>query len=98
MRSRDFPPNRMNHFITTSGGKIVNVNAIAFLTSRRKGAPGVRDGDVTQLVIGFSAAGMVNQGALMPLSLVMQGEEALEFLARLEELGVSVESLRNKVS
>lgn len=73
----------------------MNANAIAFLTSRAKATPGE---ETTQLVIGFSAAGIVNHGGLMPLSLVMQGEEALEFLGKLENLGVDVESLRSKIS
>lgn len=76
----------------------MNTNAIAFLTSRIKATPGSPDDDVTQLVIGFSAAGIVSQGGLMPLSLVMQGEEALEFLGQLERLGVEVDFLRNKIS
>ena len=89
----------MNRFSSTSGGKIVNVNAIAFLTSRTKGTPGTPGrGEATQLVIGFSAAGIVSQGGLMPLSLVMQGEEALEFLEQLELRGVEVDALRLKLS
>lgn len=77
----------------------MNVNAIAFLTSRTKGTPGASGGDdITQLVIGFAAAGVIDQGGLMPLSLVMQGREAKEFLAQLEERGVNVEHLRRKIS
>ncbi|MEQ1841534.1 MAG: hypothetical protein ABL994_14090 [Verrucomicrobiales bacterium] len=88
----------MKQFISTTGGKIVNTNAIAFLTSRTKANPGTPGEDVTQLVIGFSAAGIVSQGGLMPLTLVMQGDEALEFLGQLERLGIEVDSLRNKIS
>ena len=74
------------------------MNAIAFLTSRTKGTPGAPGGETTQLVIGFSAAGIVSQGGLMPLSLVMQGEEALEFLEQLELRGVEVEYLHRKLA
>lgn len=89
----------MTDFISTSGGKIVNVNAIAFLTSRTKEAPGgLGKGDITQLVIGFSAAGVISDGGLMPLSLVMQGDEAREFLGHLDQRGIDVKPLLHKIS
>ncbi len=80
----------------------MNVNAIAFLTSRSKekqGSPGnPGKGDITQLVIGFSAAGVIGEGGLMPLSLVMQGDEAKEFLEELGARGVNVSALVRKIS
>lgn len=88
----------MNNFISTSGGKIVNVNAIAFLTSRTRESTAAGEVGTAQLVIGFSAAGAVGQGGLLPLSLVLSGREALEFLAQLEARGVQVEHLRRKIS
>jgi hypothetical protein len=88
----------MNNFISTSGGKIVNVNAIAFLTSRTREATAAGEGGSAQLVVGFSAAGTVGQSGLLPLSLVMSGREALEFLDQLEARGVVVEHLRRKIS
>lgn len=90
----------MNDFISTLGGKIININAIAFLTSRVKQASSEAGGEaLKQLVIGFSAAATIGQGSsMMPLSLVMQGEEAENFLEQLESRGVSVESLRAKLA
>lgn len=85
---------QMADFISTSDGKIVNAEAIAFLTSRipadkGKGAP--------QLIVGFSAATSTNSGSLMPLSLVMEGAEAKDFLAQLSARGVDVASLKKKL-
>ncbi|MEX2579847.1 MAG: hypothetical protein WD342_12385 [Verrucomicrobiales bacterium] len=89
----------MSDFISTSCGKIVNVNAIAFVTTRN---PPAREGEepapAIQLVIGFAAATSFEDGRARPLSLVMQGGEALEFLDQLAARGVVVHHLREKVS
>ncbi len=87
----------MSDFISTSGGKIINVDSIAFLTSRTP-APKEDQETASQLIIGFSAATSVGSGNMMPLSLVMEGEEANEFLDQLGNRGVDVESLRAKIS
>jgi len=86
----------MSNFISTSGGKIVNVDAIAFLTSRTP-ATESQESAGTQLIVGFSAASAVAQGGMMPLSLVMQGREAIEFLDQLATRGVLVDHLRAKL-
>jgi hypothetical protein len=87
----------MSDFISTSGGKIINVDSIAFLTSR---TPAPREGEevASQLIVGFSAATSVGSGSMMPLSLVMEGEEAYEFLDQLGTRGVVVDALRAKIS
>ncbi|MAS96817.1 MAG: hypothetical protein CMO55_26805 [Verrucomicrobiales bacterium] len=85
----------MSDFISTPQGKIVNVNAIAFLTTRTKT---VGKETVTQLLIGFSAATAVGEGGLMPLSLLMEGSEATLFLNQLGQRGVDVAALQKKLS
>lgn len=86
----------MSDFISTAHGKIINMNAIAFLTTRTKPAG---KSSVVQLVIGFSAAASVGDGgSLMPLSIVMEGEEAVEFLAQLGKRGIDVAALQKKIS
>ena len=87
----------MSDFISTSGGKIINVDSIAFLTSR---TPAVQEGEESssQLIVGFSAATSVGSGSMMPLSLVMEGAEAAEFLDQLATRGVVVDYLKAKVS
>lgn len=86
----------MAEFISTSGGKIVNVDSIAFLTSR---TPASAEGEEipTQLIIGFSAATTIKSGSMMPLSLVMEGDEAVEFLDQLASKGVAVDHLKAKL-
>lgn len=84
----------MADFISTTGGKIVNVEAIAFLTSR---IPADRDKSIPQLVVGFSAAASASGGGLMPLSLVMEGAEAKDFLTQLTARGVVVDGLLKKL-
>ena len=68
----------MADFISTTGGKIVNVEAIAFLTTR---TPAAKEGETpaAQLIVGFAAASPSASGSIMPLSLVMKSDEALEF-------------------
>lgn len=87
----------MSNFISTSGGKIVNINAIAFITTRHRKATGEGRTDAVQLVVGFSSAASVGEGRLMPLSLVMEGAEALEFLDELAGHGVTIHHLREKL-
>lgn len=87
----------MSNFISTSGGKIVNLNAIAFITTRQRQNPEKEKADGIQLVIGFSSAASVGEGRLMPLSLVMEGAEALEFLDEVAGHGVVVRHLREKL-
>lgn len=87
----------MADFISTSGGKIVNVDTIAFLTSRTP--PSTEEGEVySQLIVGFSAATTLKSGSMMPLSLVMEGEEAADFLDQLAARGVVVDHLKAKVA
>ena len=90
----------MSDFISTIGGKIVNLNAIAFLTSRTRQAPeGAGEGGEKQIVIGFSAASTIAQGSsMMPLSLVLQGAEAGDFLDQLATKGIEVKHLRAKLA
>jgi hypothetical protein len=87
----------MADFISTTGGKIVNVESIAFLTSRTPKAP---EGGAlpAQLIIGFSAATTTAGGSMMPLSLVVSGEEADDFLDQMGERGVGVKKLRARLS
>lgn len=87
----------MADFISTTGGKIVNVESIAFLTSRIPKAP---EGEAlpSQLIIGFSAATTTAGGSMMPLSLVVDGDEANDFLDQLEARGVEVKYLKSKLS
>lgn len=76
----------------------MNVDSIAFLTSR---TPAAKEGESarSQLLIGFSAATAVGgAGSMMPLSLVMEGEEASEFLDQLGSRGVVVDHLRSKLA
>lgn len=87
----------MSNFISTSGGKIVNLNAIAFMTTRHRHTSEEGKADVVQLVIGFSSSASVGEGRLMPLSLVMEGAEALEFLDEVAGHGVVVHHLREKL-
>lgn len=86
----------MADFISTTDGKIVNVDAIAFLTSRQpaseKGAKAKR-----QLIVGFSSAANGSQGGLVPLSLVLEGKEATDFLGQLSKRGADVASLKKKI-
>ena len=86
----------MADFISTTGGKIVNVEAIAFLTSR---TPSSQEGEdrPTQLIVGFSAATSVGSGGMMPLSLVLESAEAVEFLEQLSSRGVVIDHLRSKL-
>lgn len=84
----------MADFISTSDGKIVNAEAIAFLTSR---IPVGKGKAAPQLIVGFSAATSTNSGSLMPLSLVMEGSEAKDFLAQLATRGVDVAALKKKL-
>ena len=72
------------------------MDSSAFLTSR---TPASREGEEvsSQLIIGFSAATSVGSGNMMPLSLVMEGAEASEFLDQLAERGVAVDSLKAKL-
>ena len=102
----------MSTFISTTDGKIINIDTVAFLTTRinpksiRRGKS--KDGsseisyrvkDVTpiQLVVAFSAAAESKSG-MIPLSLVIDGEEALDFLAQMEKSGVNVDVIREKVT
>lgn len=88
----------MSNFISTSGGKIVNINAIAFMTTRHRHAADKAGVDAVQLVIGFSSSASIGEGRLMPLSLVMEGNEALEFLDELASHGVVIHHLRSKLA
>ena len=87
----------MADFISTSDGKIVNVEAIAFLTSRQS-ATGKDAPERKQLVVGFSSAANGSQGGLVPLSLVLEGKEATHFLDQLAERGADVASLKKKIA
>lgn len=75
----------------------MNVEAIAFLTSR---VPTSRGGEerAKQLVVGFSAASSVSSGALLPLSLVLESDEAEDFLKQLKKRGVVVDHLKKKLA
>ena len=86
----------MADFISTTGGKIVNVETIAFLTSR---VPSSTEGEERdpQLIIGFSAATSVGNGNMMPLSLVLESKEALDFLKQMKARGVLVDHLAKKL-
>ncbi|MEM7601098.1 MAG: hypothetical protein AAF357_06740 [Verrucomicrobiota bacterium] len=85
----------MAEFISTTDGKIVNVDAIAFLTSRQPAAK--KKGAVKQLIVGFSSAASGAQGGLVPLSLVLEAAEAIDFLDQLAEKGVDVDALKQKL-
>ncbi|GEM_PF-2518286 len=86
----------MADFISTTNGKIVNVDAIAFLTSRQpateKGASKKK-----QLIVGFSSAASGSQGGLVPLSLVLEAKEATDFLDQLGTRGVDITALKKKI-
>lgn len=86
----------MADFISTTGGKIVNVESIAFLTSRIPKSP---EGEKAppQLIVGFSAATTTAGGSMMPLSLVIAGDEAIDFLNQLSARGVVIDQLKAKI-
>lgn len=86
----------MADFISTIGGKIVNVESIAFLTSRVSTSP-EGEGKAPQLIVGFSAATAVGGGNMMPLSLVLESKEALDFLKQLAARGVVTDHLLEKL-
>lgn len=90
----------MSDFISTLDGKIINLSAIAFLTSRTRQNPeGTGEGGKKQIVIGFSAASTIAQGSsMMPLSLVLQGVEGADFLDQLATKGIEVKHLRAKLA
>lgn len=90
----------MSDFISTKAGKIVNVDAIAFITTRvpppsEGAAKATKPG--AQLVIGFSAATSTSGGSLMPLSLVIEGDEAKDFLQKLKKRGIEIKALLAKL-
>lgn len=87
----------MADFISTTDGKIVNVDAIAFLTSRQPAAEGGKK-QKRQLIVGFSSAASGSQGGLVPLSLVLESKEAVDFLDQLGSRGVDVAALRKKIA
>ena len=102
----------MTDFISTNNGKIVNVANIAFLTTRtnpksvRRGTSKdgsssvsyrVKDVIPVQLVVAFAAAAESKSG-MIPLSLVLEGSEATDFLDQMQSRGVNVTSIREKVS
>ena len=68
----------MADFVSTTNGKIVNVDAIAFLTSRQPAAE--KAASKKQLIVGFSSSATGSEGGLIPLSLVLEAEEATDFL------------------
>ncbi|MDA7921635.1 hypothetical protein N9Z18_00090 [Verrucomicrobiales bacterium] len=90
----------MSDFISTLGGKIINLNVIAFLTFRTRHNPeGSGESGEKQIVVGFSAASTIAQGSsMMPLSLVLQGVEAEDFLDQLATKGIEVKHLRAKLA
>ena len=86
----------MADFISTTDGKIVNVDAIAFLTSRQPSSE--KGAAKKQLIVGFSSAASGSQGGLVPLSLVLESKEATDFLDQLGERGVDVSALKSKIA
>ena len=85
----------MADFVSTTNGKIVNVDAIAFLTSRQPAAE--KAASKKQLIVGFSSSATGSEGGLIPLSLVLEAEEATDFLDQLGRRGVDVAALRKKI-
>lgn len=75
----------------------MNVDAVAFLTTR---TPAPREGEArpVQLVVGFAAASPSTSGSIMPLSLVMESDEARDFLDQLGARGVVTDHLREKLA
>ncbi len=100
----------MSDFLSTTNGKVINVSQIAFLTSRtnpnslRRGSTAEGKSSVyrvkgvfpVQLVVAFSAMAEGKSG-MLPLSIVLEGAEALDFLGQLEQRGIDVVALRKKI-
>ncbi len=97
----------MSDFILTLSNKLINVEAIAFISSREnprarqtkqaeKGATFVSykvPEMPRQLVIAFSAAATGKTSA-MPLSLIFEGEEAFDLIEAMEARGIDTGDLK----
>ncbi len=100
----------MTEFIATSEGKLINITSVAYITTRRHPQSQMSAGNkgarvsyraagvpTHQLIIGFSAAGTDSNG-MRPLSMMLEGDEAVDFLNQLGKLGLEIAKLLEKVT
>jgi hypothetical protein len=81
----------MNQFLSLKDGTIINLNAIAYIDADSTPTLDPADADVR---IVFPAAWADIGGSYQALEMILEGEQAEEFLTALKDRGVDVEQLR----